>query len=170
MGRLLAPSPVCSMGWQWFEEATALPRAAQRPRLWSKAEQPRRHTAADVHNCQCQSRPPPTLFLASREKLRPCRTLFSGPWSSSIKKDVFVTENGSVSLNVTSHTERNVVQSTDEATRRQLSSKSTSIRIAIHELQHVQETSVSRAQEGVHEEGPACRTVLPPLFRRHVLE
>ena len=49
MGRLLAWRSLGPKGWQWLEEATALPRVG-RPRVQGcKAEQPRWRTAADKH-------------------------------------------------------------------------------------------------------------------------
>ena len=72
-------------GWQWLEEATPLSRVGlfDGHECRGKAKQQRWHTAADKHYPHRQSQPSPTLFLAGREKLRPCRNHIVGPWSFS---------------------------------------------------------------------------------------
>ena len=87
-GRLLAWSNLGPTGWQWLEEATALPRVGllDGPECGGKAEQPRWHKAADKHHPHCQSWPSPTLFLASRKKVGPCGTHFWCSWSCSKKR------------------------------------------------------------------------------------
>ena len=63
-GRLLAWSSLGPIGWQWLEEATALPRVGllDGPECRGHAEQPRWDTAPDKHHPHCRSRPSPTCF------------------------------------------------------------------------------------------------------------
>ena len=74
-------------------EATALPMVGlvDRSECRGETEQPRSHTAADKQHSHCQSRPPPSLFLASRKNRTMPNPLLGVHGVLDRKKDVVAT-------------------------------------------------------------------------------